>query len=368
MKIGIITFHYAHNYGAVLQAYALCSKLRKEGYDAKIVDLRRSFIYNQYLPLELFYFYNNYRCQNSKLLSLIKACKCYWANRKRDIQWKRFDKFINNVLPHTKRIFEVNEIDKLGLDAYISGSDQIWNDHLTNGFDSLYFCDGFGIDKLKIAYAASNGFESIDDDKFETFKSLISNFDAISIREKGLSDFLKAKGVSNTNVLDPIFLLDKNDWANISAKVPCSNYLLTYSFSEEPNFFSDVLSFAKSKGLKVVSILFNHRDDIDPDIIQITDAGPMEFLGYFRNASFVITNSFHGTAFSILHEKQFVCVPPQKARGRIDSLLMNLGLTDRIQTSNFNSDRFIDYKNVTLKLNELRNESLLFLKSNLKIK
>lgn len=94
----------------------------------------------------------------------------------------------------------------------------------------------------------------------------------------------------------------------------------------------------------------------------------MEFLGYFRNASFVITNSFHGTAFSILHEKQFVCVPPQKARGRIDSLLKNLGLTDRIQASNFNSDRFIDYKNVTLKLNELRNESLLFLKSNLKIK
>ena len=173
MKIGIITFHYAHNYGAVLQAFALCSKLRKEGYDAKIVDLRRSFIYNQYLPLELSYFYNNYRCQNSKLLSLIKACKCYWTNRKRDMQWKRFNKFINKVLPRTKRIFKVNEIDKLGLDAYISGSDQIWNDHLTNGFDSLYFCDGFGIDKLKIAYAASNGFESIDDDKFETFKSLI---------------------------------------------------------------------------------------------------------------------------------------------------------------------------------------------------
>ena len=94
----------------------------------------------------------------------------------------------------------------------------------------------------------------------------------------------------------------------------------------------------------------------------------MEFLGYFRNASFVITNSFHGTAFSILHEKQFICVPPQKARGRIDSLLKNLGLTDRMQTSNFNSDCFIDYKNVILKLNELRNESLLFLKSNLKIK
>lgn len=368
MKIGIITFHYAHNYGAVLQAYALSTRLCLEGYDAKIIDLRRSFIYNQYLPLEFSYFYNNYRENNSIVLSLLKSCKCYWNNRKRNVQWKRFDKFINKQLPTTKRVYKIEDIDKLKLDVYISGSDQIWNDKLTNGFDPLYFCNGFGVDKQKIAYAASNGSELVEKSKLEEFNSLISNFDAISVREKGLSDFLNANGIKSVNVLDPIFLLDKNDWAKICSPISYSDYLLTYSFSEEPSFFSDVLDFAKLKGLKVVSILFHHRDDIDTDIIQITDAGPMEFLAYFRNASFVITNSFHGTAFSILNEKQFLCVPPGKARGRIDSLLKSLGLTSRIQSGQFHSDYYIDYKDVLTRLNELRASSLSFLKSNLKSK
>lgn len=366
MKIGILTFHYAHNYGAVLQAYALSTFLIRKGYDAQIIDYRLPYIYNQYLPLDFSYFYHQYKKSNGTVMSFLKACNYYRTHRHRGKQWKRFAFFRKKILPHTKQVFTFYDIERLGIDVFVFGSDQIWNHRLTQHLEGLYFGKGFADGKRKVSYAGSNGMDKVEEDIASQFKSLLKNFDAISVREQGLSSYLNLEGIENECVLDPIFLLDKKEWTAVSSKVLEQNYILTYSFSEDPTFFDSVLAFARSCDLKVVSILFARRSDIDDEIIQIIDAGPKEFLGYFRNASFVITNSFHGTAFSVLFEQQFFSVPPQNGRERIDSLLESLGLTNRIQSSGFVGDETIDYAKVREKLNKQREKSWQFLYKNLK--
>lgn len=366
MKIGILTFHYAHNYGAVLQAYALSTFLKKKGYQAQIVDYRLPYIYNQYLPLDFSYFYYQYKKNNSPLLSFLKACNYYRTHRHRNKQWHRFVLFRKKVLPHTRQVFSLKEIEMLDLDVFIFGSDQIWNNRLTRHLEPIYFGMGFANNKRKISYAGSNGMERVEDDVATQFKCWLKKLDAISVREKGLSSYLKSEGIDNECVLDPIFLLNKNEWTEISTEFVYDNYLLTYSFSEDSNFFDEVLAFAHSRNLKVVSLLYAHRADLANEIIQIVDAGPREFLGYFKNASFVITNSFHGTAFSVLFEQQFLCAIPRKGRERIDSLLENLGLENRVFSESARGQKSIDYRMVQERLDKLRESSWQFLHKNLK--
>lgn len=367
MKIGILTLHYAHNYGAVLQAYALCTYLRNEGHDARIVDYRLPFIYEQYLPLDFRYFYHQFLNENNRLVSFLKALNYYRTHRHRNVQWQRFHHFINKTLPRTTRIFKDEGANILDLDAIVCGSDQIWNERLTNGWQNIYFCEGTQLANHKIAYAASMGSCLISEEKKTTFARLIKNFNSISVREQGLADTLRSLGFCSKVVLDPVFLLEKNDWKKILGTKPLikGGYVLTYSFSEPSNFFDEAIQFSKRNNLPLVCILFSREEHLPEDVVQVTDAGPLEFLNYFYNASFTITNSFHGTAFSVVMEKQFFCVPPSKGRERTDSLLYSLGLEARIQRENFSSEAAINYDSVRPRLQQLRMSAGNFLRDSL---
>lgn len=367
MKIGILTLHYAHNYGATLQAYALCSYLKSNGHDVRIVDYRLPYIYEQYLPLDFNYFYHRFQERNNRPLAFFKALNYYRTHRHRNAQWYRFQYFINKVLPRTKRIFHPKQTNSLKLDAIVCGSDQIWNERLTDGFKGIYFCEDISEQPLKIAYAASAGSCLMDQASKQKFGQLLRNFDTISAREQDLDNLLKSLGVQSRVVLDPVFMLRKSDWKILISDKPLvsGEYVLTYSFNENHNFFDEVVAFSKQINLPLVSIVFSKDDKLPKEIIQVTDAGPLEFLNYFYHASFVITNSFHGTAFSVLFEKQFFCVPPRKGRERTDSLLALTGLESRIREECFTANEVIDYNIVRPKLEEQRRWSGDFLSQSL---
>jgi hypothetical protein len=362
MKIGILTFHFAHNYGAMLQAYALCSKLNLLGLDAFIIDYRLPFIYRGYAKYSFYELYRSYCEKYFFAIALGGAIKNFWKVNKKDAKWYRFEDFLNNVEKKTKRIYSPDEINSLKLDAVFCGSDQKWNESLTGGFIPCYFCSGIDDGVKKIAYAASNGKDTILPHLQDKFIMLIKNFDSISVREKGLANYLTSMHIDNSLVLDPVFLLEEQQWNNIAIEPVEQDYVLTYSFWENDNFFESALNVAKLLNKKLICLSFEKKQ-LPSEVLQICTVGPQEFLGYFKKASFVLTNSFHGTAFSILYRKAFYCVVPKKGRERIDSILLQIGLTNRIIEDVFDGRMpdDIDYSIVETKLNEMRRQSILFI-------
>lgn len=366
MKIGILTFHYAHNYGAMLQAYSLVTFLRLKGYEAQIIDYRLPFIYDLYELLDFKGFFKRYRRRNNVLIALLKSVKNFSKHKNKSQKWYRFEDFLDNSLIKTSRVYSSEEINTLNFDCIVCGSDQIWNGSLTGQLEPLYFCEGLTAPN-KISYAASNGNEKVEKNEWELFKNYISNFSKVSVREKGLADFLRSKGIANTVVLDPVFLLDKQVWQGLCNFVPVKRYLLTYSFNENPEFFVEAKKLADKKHFQLVCFLFKRNESLSADIIQIVNGGPKEFVSYFNEVSFVVTNSFHGTAFSVLMQKQFYTVPPLRGRERVDSLLSVLGLSNRIVSADFDDTAIIDYHVVYDKLNLLRKKSWNFLTESLSV-
>lgn len=368
MKIGILTFHYAHNYGAMLQAYALTSLLHNWGHDVEIINYRLpvvDFVYQKRSFLQLINFFQE---RDSLIISFLKAIKYYPKERKKiSSKWHKFEDFSQKYLPKTKRINDIN-CDSLNLfDAIICGSDQIWSTYITKRFIPLYFCYGFNRKIKRISYAASAGRGKIDEKDEAEFLDLCSNFNYISVREKSLSAYMKSLGIDNKVVLDPIFLIKKEHWSKLAILPQEQDYVLAYSFSEPLFFYEKALEIAHKMGKQLISFSFRKKK-LPSEIIQEYNGGPQEFLGYFLNASVVITNSFHGTAFSVLFNKQFYNILPMTGADRVLSLLTQLVLENRIieELTNTETVGNINYEAVESRLNELVQDSYSFLKSALK--
>lgn len=364
MRIGILTFHFAHNYGAMLQSYALTKFLNKNSsLNAELIDYRLPFIYDAYERKSLYKTYLWYRSNGESLIkSLIKTPYKYHNERNKSVSWGRFESFLEKDLTKSPRIFKKEQINNK-YDIIICGSDQIWNTELTGGFIDLYFGEKINASK-KIAYAASNGKSFVEDKYLNKFLGLIDNFTDISVREEGLYQFLRKKDIECEFVLDPVFLLDKNDWGSISSLPSSKDYVLTYSFWEKPEFFCFAKKIADKLGKKLICFRFSHINLYYEDVEIYYQGGPKELLGYIQNADYVITNSFHGTALSIIYEKQFYSFKPIKVSERIISLLSNLGLNDRMIYDfpcSINLEKPIKYELVKPKLEKLKKQSQDFL-------
>ena len=368
MKIGILTFHFAHNYGAMLQAYALSTKLRNMGYDAEIIDYRLEYIYTYTERVSFKKLYRQYVKSGDNLFkALLKVVKNFYSVNHKTESWYRFEDFLDNTLVKSIRCSK-NDFANMQYDYVICGSDQIWNSTLTGGLEPVYFGEGFSAQCKILTYAASNGHNEILDKDKPLFTKLIKNISKISVREKGLHDNLTAMGIKNTCVLDPIFLLDKEEWKKIAIKPIESDYVLSYSFSESPNYFRKAEQLAAKLGKQLVCFTFRKKKDAPKSAIHYFVGGPKEFLGYFCNASYIITNSFHGTAFSILFEKNFACVPPLLRRERIDSILKVLDISHNVIEDDEDMPDTIptmNYKIIISRLDCLRNNSINFLLSSL---
>ena len=358
MKIGILTFHSAPNYGAMLQCYALQEVLKSMGHDVEVIDYR------------LDYRLRPYRLPNAQRFNPLPIKKRSALNiltfRDRKIRNKEFESFLRTYLVLSDKV-DRNFIPN-NYDVYIMGSDQIWNPKITQGFDPVFF-GSFWFhkeNKKYISYAASMERTELSDAEKEFCSKALNNFDAISVRERVLAALLLSITSKKIKVvLDPTLLLDKQVWGQI-AKLPKikEKYVLVYQVRNGVNTMQIAKKVAKQINAIVIQVAggspyLNRR--------KLQHESPTRFLGLMQHAACVVTTSFHGTAFSVIFNRPFYYVESTDGHdSRAKSLLSDLGLTERIiQVNDSPTFTRIDYDMVNDKLTELRIQSLKFLGQNI---
>lgn len=360
-KVGIVTIHKINNYGAVLQAYALNRQIRALGHEAKTIDFRTYRVaesYKLFLPLET-------------KMDLVRNAQALLFAAKLRKRKQRFDRFLAEEVPMTEQAWYSNEELRgadLDFDTYICGSDQIWNTHCRNYDDAfiLEFARGRG---ERLSYAASLGADSIHPDLQDTFRRELGDFKAVSVRERdavGIIEPLAGQPVAH--VCDPVLLLDRKQWHEVAAapllKEP---YIFFYHVKGDIPGMRDYLrQLSEQTGMKVVAVTMNLREMLYPNVKRY-DAGPREFLSLIENAAYVVTNSFHATAFSLIFRKKLMVFAPHGAGpSRLTSILNTAGLMDRVWDKGCSPiGTEIDYDAVWERLAPFVEQSRRFLEENL---
>ena len=358
MKIATLTFHRALNYGAVLQTYALQKELIKLGYDTCVLDYRSEFIEKHYERDHL-----------SKHLSIKGLGAIFLRNGFSKVKREQFEPFLEKFIITSSEKYNDSNIYEAEnkYESFCAGSDQIWN-YRTAGFDKVYFLDFVKDPSKKTSYAASIGLVSIPEEYEEEYRGLLQSFSKISVREQEgtlLVNKLLNKNCAVT-VLDPTLLLAADEWEYMEEKVDTpSKYVLVYLLSENRRILKFAKKLAAEKGCEILYI--NNQLFSVPGMINMRNITPQKWLYLFRNADYVVTNSFHGTAFSIIYNKIFWCeyLPTSgNVNSRITTLLGSLGLKDRIISEGCSvRNDSVDYEQPNKKLSVLREKSIEFLKS-----
>lgn len=328
----IITMHCPLNYGAILQTYALQTYLQSLGVEAKIIDYRPHYIvYDQSLM------YVGDECFKRFFLTR-------WAYRivKAPTKYRRikaFKIFAKNELRMSPTFHTYEEIRRANLDAdfFFCGSDQIWNVVSGAHKDPSYFLGFVSHNKKKISYAASGNLPLSDEVVNVTFP-MINKIDCISMREDStiasIQPYIK-KPIAH--VCDPVFLLDSNEWRKLYKKYatfrPREKYILVYPIGNGVEAtIEKAVQIATHLHLPLYKISASQRRD--SRITKRFNANPYVFLALIDNAEMVVTNSFHGTSFSIIFEKQFWTCVAEGSNQRITSLLEKAGLQDHLLERN----------------------------------
>lgn len=315
-KIGIVTFHRALNYGAKLQAYALMETLNQKE-DAYILDYRCDAI-------EFFYFRRKTIKDILKRILFPKYC------RDLSIRRQRFEKF-NNLYKMTKMYTPENIQDSNEeLDAFITGSDQVWNPIIT-GSDYNYFLS-FADTGKAYSYAASFGKARISDWDEEKVHELLMKFKCLLTREKTASDMIHEfdKKLIAYPVLDPVFLLSKEQWMkklDLKVEVPREKYIFVYIVAQQTYTLERAKKIASEKGLRILFV--DAERNADKIFTKVNNAGPVEFLNLLLNAELVITTSFHALAFSLIFNVPFqyeLSREKVNANSRLSDLAEGIGI------------------------------------------
>lgn len=363
-NVGLITFHRVYNYGAVIQAYSLFRYIELLGYYVEIIDFSN--------PIQLDY--TNIVSKRNGIKRFIKTLLLVPILKKRLERKKKFDYFIDHIGNISKTKFTNSKslsILDSKFDAYICGSDQIWNPRKLSDFDTAYMLDFSS--KAKIAYAPSIGTASLQD--LNAFKNLLVDFDALSCREKGGANILARLTNKHVEVvLDPTLLVEKDVLLELTKSTTGEPYLLYYSLDgyENRDRNLDILyAFANKFGLKI-KIITPEWPYHGKNCEDVVEAGPEEFLTLIRNANLVCTNSFHGTALSIKLEKPFyVLEEPNITDERKRSILNQLDLTSRIISNKIEVEKITDYRlnydSILVKLEALRKKSGCYLRDALRM-
>lgn len=354
MKIKTITCHDVYNVGASLQAYALAEYLRQLGHDVEIINYKPDYLSNHYSLWGI----GNPRYGRPILRELYLLAKlpgrlkAKYGKRK-----KEFDMFTKNMLPVTDVRYASNGELKKALpeaDVYFAGSDQIWNTFFRNGKDPAFYLDFVPQDKVKASYAASFATESVPEEWQGQIKEWLSKLDYVSVRESSGVELAKKLGITDAvQVLDPVFLLSDGDWLRIAKQLPLEEpYLLLYDFDRNPEIQKYVKRLAEKNHWKIYSILgCDYADRC------FNQEGPAAFLSLIYNAEFVVSNSFHATAFSLIFHKQFaVFNRNEKINTRMQDLLALVGLEKRTE-----EEEEIDWPAVQLRLDMKISESKAFI-------
>ena len=365
MRTGLITFHFAHHYGAQLQAYATMRAIQGLGHGCEIIDYR---LPHTTRTNQLFKKGGGVRGMASDAHTALH----YGAFQRR---FQRFEAFVAEQMklsPERYTAFDQLRAAPPEYDVYVAGSDQIWNPYIFQDkqFDPAFLL-GFVKEGRRIAYAPSLGVPELPADKAEQLRDFLAPFSALSVREKRGQVLLKeATGREARVVLDPTLLLNGKDWGELAAPPRHQGpYILCYFVSDPAEAAPYALALSRRTGWPIVQ-LAGARRKIEGASEIVFDAGPREFLGLFRHASAVVTNSFHGAAFSLQFRKNFFTSMSPRERSeptfsRIYSLLSRLGCADRIIGLDTTApvEAAMDYDKVYQRLDEARADSLAYLKA-----
>lgn len=354
MKIAIITIHYANSYGGMLQAYASQKVLSSFGEVSFINRITPHLADNmRVLPLP------------SSPRGLLRFGKNIFRFFPRSRLISRFKDFQQTYFRHTPLIDNDEQLHALEdeFDIFICGSDQIWNPQVLEDFDAAYFLS-FVKDKKKIAFASSAGSYKYTEQEEEKVAEYLSDFHAIGVREVDMQQYLtKLLGREDiTTLLDPTLLLSKDEWhsdfpPDAGDRPP---YLLVYALKLGKEGLDIISKVASQLGLKVITI------DQDPFLRynadeHKNDIGPKEYLELLAGASFVVTDSFHGTAFSVNFNVPFITILPKSGGNRIKTLLSAVGLEERLVEGGELPAPEMCFTQANEKLEALRGASLKFL-------
>lgn len=365
-KIGVLTFHCADNFGAMLQAYGLLTWLSQNGFDAFIVNYVPPFLRGRewlfpYLP-----------AGSLKERGYVSLC-LFKRNLRDGTDWwvrkQRMHKFRRRYLTKGSRAFyRAKALSNLEADLLVVGSDQIWNPDITFGLRPAYF-GAFANRHIRktIAYAASFGGDTLPETANQEFSRLLVSVQDISMREKSAAEYVRANFQRKTAyTIDPTLLLNVEEWHAIEDRPEGYGYILYYETEYNELLRKAACRLAQKKALKVIELSRERNRHCWPFQLVHT-AGPAQFLGYVAAAAYVFTNSFHGLAFSILFHKPFYIYNHSTVGARIESLLEDTGLTNRMEKEGVCPDieEVIDWEQVEKRLEVHRERSVRFLRDSL---
>jgi len=368
MKIGLITSHRSHNYGAALQAYALQHTLTENGFSSEYID-----------------YYPTTTVKNNQLFrkgitpgALIANARTllHFAGRKKRIF--AFEDFQTKYLNISrKKYYSLQELERSNVeyDIFMTGSDQTLNLHLTGNISERKpFYLSFVTDKPKVSYASSFGdsLEKYTDEDIRYIKTMLAQYSTLSVREKNGADFLRDEcGLSSNINVDPTLLLHKEQWEQIRSTVENKpeQYILFYSVLSNSDVVKQVKKASKVLGLPVVAAHPQNRHELLSGFIRKDDCGPSEFVDLIKNAAFVCTTSFHATVFSLIYNVKFISFAVGNG-DRVKNLLSAVDMLEKqkacddfnIDYNLFISDSF-DFEKSNSIIQELKIQSIEYLKN-----
>ena len=350
MKIAIITFHRAINYGAILQAYALQKTLENKKISADIIDYRGLY---------------DTESKSLNLKDILKRIIWFKKYVQVNQKQKKFTDFLNKymTLTHVIEKEELRDLNQL-YDCFISGSDQVWNLDITKQ-DSAFFLDFVDEKKKRKTYAASFGYNTIPEKYVDITLEYLKQFSSILVRESGAAEWIRKKAnLKCDTVCDPTLLLDASEWSNIEKK---PNYIkepliLIYTVAQAEHLIKLALEYSKQFHYHIYYIRTAPFKDID-GIESLYNVGPEEFLYFIHHSKCVFTSSFHGLALSVKYNTPFVYEANESINNnvsRLSSLAKLLDIESReAQTISlsFYQDT-INWKVINEKMKVLQNDSI----------
>lgn len=364
-KVGIITLHRVVNYGSVLQTYALQEVIKDLGYEVEIID---------YFPERLTMIGMLKRIKNKgekfKKSLIIRNIARLIILPSYIMRFNMFFSFLKKYIKMTDKMYtSPQELrnEQFDFDIYCTGSDQVWNCGWNEKFDYPYYLDFAPDSNKKIAYAASFGKSQLNTDEIAETKKYLSKYDSISLRELSGVKIVEDLGIKNSiNVLDPTLLLNGNEWRKISSnKYKNENYILVYNLNRNKKIDNYAKNLSKKTGLKVKFLSYQLHEFYKKGKIYC-NPDVEDFLALIDNAKYVITDSFHATAFSINFNTQFIIVYPGKYSTRLQSILKILDLENRVAKNEEDIsvvENNIDFNNVNRIMIEQREKSTKWLKN-----
>jgi hypothetical protein len=354
MKVGILTFHRAINYGAVLQAYALQTALKKIDIQSEVIDYRCNKIERDY---------SEYRSGN-----IFRHAKPF-LNLQYYLKNKNFSRFLSQYVTVSSDCY-YNHQELCNAEqkyrAFLAGSDQVWNPFCT-GFDTSFLLDFVHEPIKKNSYAASFGLVNLPQDWQSQCRKYLNDFHGLSVRERqGQRIIENVLGKTAAVHLDPVFLLKPEEWKEVARPPEKSGYILVYLMQNSERLLDFAEELSRKTGCSIVMIYSGLRRPIRAKYVRC--AGPDEFVGYIANAKYVITNSFHGAAFSILFHKNVsvgLLEESSKVNSRLENLLDIFDLGNRLINNETDAcpGEPIAYGAIEQFLGQARKSALLYLKS-----